>query len=84
MSLPLRLKFFAIRCGINQATQLVNINYIIIIIDLIYAIKHIFNLSVHPYQIQLLAIFRKLREFFKKIKVILLIVQVVINELSMI
>jgi len=79
-----KAKIFAIRCGINQATQLVNINYIIIIIDLIYAIKHIFNLSVHPYQIQLLAIFRKLREFFKKIKVILLIVQVVTNELSMI
>ena len=32
-------KLFAIRCDINQAIQLVNINHIIIIMDLIHATK---------------------------------------------
>jgi len=32
-----KAKLFAIRCGINQATQLVNINCIIIIMDILYA-----------------------------------------------
>ena len=56
----------AIRCGINQATQVTNINYIIIITDSIYRAKQIFNSSIHLYQIQLPAISRELREFFKR------------------
>jgi len=59
-------ELFVIRYGINQATQLVNINCIIIIKDSIHATKYIFNLLVYSYQIQLFAIFRKLREFFKR------------------
>jgi len=43
-------KIFAIRCGINQATQLININRIIVIMNSIYAVKRIFDLSVHLYQ----------------------------------
>ena len=46
-----KTKIFAIRCGINQATQLININCIIVITDLIYATKRIFDLSVYLYQI---------------------------------
>ena len=32
-------EFFAIRYGINQATQLANINHIVVIMDLIHAAK---------------------------------------------
>jgi len=42
-------KLFAIRCGINQAIQLVNINHIIIIMNSIHTAKQIFDLSVQPY-----------------------------------
>ena len=55
-----------IRCGINQATQIVNIDCIIIIMNSIYTTKRIFDLLVHPYQIQLSTILRELREFFKR------------------
>jgi len=44
-------EFFTIRCSINQVTQLSNINRIIIITDLIYVAKRIFNLLVYSYQI---------------------------------
>ena len=59
-------KLFAIRCHINQTTQIANINHIIIITDSIHVVKRIFNLSVHLYQIQSSTILRKLREFFGK------------------
>jgi len=59
-------ELFAIRCSINQATQMININCIIIITDLIYATKKIFDSLVHLYQIQSSTISRKLREFFRK------------------
>jgi len=32
-------ELFAIRCGINQATQLANINHIVVIMDSIHAAK---------------------------------------------
>ena len=59
-------ELFAIRCSINQTTQIINNNCITIIIDSIHAAKRIFNSSVHPYQIQLSTISRELREFFRK------------------
>lgn len=59
-------KLFAIKCGINQATQIANINHIIVITNSIYATKRIFNLLVHSYQIQLSTILRKLRKFSGK------------------
>jgi len=59
-------ELFAIRCSINQAIQMININCIIVIMDLIHAAKRIFDSLVHPYQIQLSTISRELREFFRK------------------
>jgi len=59
-------KLFAIKCGINQATQIANINHIIVITNLIYATKRIFDSLVHSYQIQLSTILTELRKFFGK------------------
>jgi len=61
-----KTKLSATRCSINQATQLVNINCIIVITDSIHAAKQIFDSLVQPYQVQLSEIFRELREFFKR------------------
>jgi len=44
-------ELFAIRCRLNQAIWLTNIEYIIVITDAIYAAKRIFDSSIHPYQI---------------------------------
>ena len=44
-------ELFTIRCRLNQATQLTDIEYIIIITDSIYIAKKIFNSSVYLYQI---------------------------------
>ena len=60
------VKLFIIRCSINQATQIININYIIIIMDLIHAAKRIFDSLVYSYQIQTFIISRELREFLRK------------------
>ena len=60
------VELFTIRCGINQATQLVNINCIIVIMDSIYVVKRIFNSLVHLYQVQLLLISKELRKFFNR------------------
>jgi len=59
-------KLFAIKCGINQAVQMAGINYIIVVTDSLYTAHRIFDSLVHLYQIQLFAISRELREFFKK------------------
>ena len=59
-------RLFAIRCGINQATYLPNVNQIFVITDSIHAAKRIFNLLLYPYQIQSISISHKLRKFFKK------------------
>ena len=61
-----KTKLFTIRCSINQATHLPNVNQIFIIMDPIHATKRIFNSSLHPYQTQSALIFHELREFFKK------------------
>jgi len=61
-----KAKLFAIKCGINQATQIASINHIIVITNSIYATKRIFDSLVHPYQIQLSTILRELRKFFGK------------------
>ena len=59
-------ELFVIRCAINQAIQIPNINHITIVMDAIYAVQHIFDLSVHPYQLQAIVILKELREFFNK------------------
>ena len=58
-------ELFAIRCGINQATNFNNVSKIIVITDSIHAARKIFKLSVHPYQVQSAAILSDLHNFFK-------------------
>jgi len=59
-------KLFVIRCDINQATHLSNINHIFVIMDSIHISDKIFNSSLHLYQNHSAAISCKLREFFQK------------------
>jgi len=61
-----KAELFAVRCGINQATHLPNINQIVVITDFIHVAKRIFDSSLHPYQIHSLAISCELREFFER------------------
>jgi len=57
-------KLFAIRCSINQATNLLGISKIIVIINSIHVARLIFNSSVHSSQVYLAAISKELRMFF--------------------
>jgi len=57
-------ELFAIRCGINQASNREDISKIIIVTDSIHVAKKIFNPSLHPYQIHAVAILNKLHKFF--------------------
>jgi len=59
-------ELFAIRYGINCATQMQDIKLIIVITDTIHANKHIFNTTVCLYQLHSIAIFKHLRGFFNK------------------
>ena len=59
-----KAELFAIRCGINQAVNLLGISKIIVITDSIHAVKKIFDLINHPYQLQLAAISEELEKFF--------------------
>ena len=43
------VELFAIRCGINQATNLMDINKIIVITDSIHTVKKIFDYLLHPF-----------------------------------
>ena len=44
-----KTELLTIRCGLNQATQLNNIKYIIVITDSIHVAKRIFNSSIYLY-----------------------------------
>ena len=57
-------KLFAIRCGINQFMNFDIISKIIAITNSIYAARKIFDLLVHPYQVQSAAILSDLHKFF--------------------
>jgi len=57
-------KFFAIRCGINQATLSHEISKIIVVTDSIHVAKKIFDPFSHMLQKQAALILRDLREFF--------------------
>ena len=57
-------KLFAIRCGINQATNSTGISKIIIVTDLIHATRKIFNSSSHSFQSHAAFILKKLQTFF--------------------
>ena len=61
-----KAKIFATRCGINQVTNLPNIEQIIIITDSIHTAKRIFDSLSHPFQIHMSLISSKLRKFFDK------------------
>ena len=43
-------ELFAIRYRINQAIQVLNIFYIVVITDAIHAVLHIFDSTIYPYQ----------------------------------
>jgi len=58
------VKFFAIRCGIKQATHLHGISKIIIVIDSIHVVKKIFDSSSYPLQKYAAFILKDLKEFF--------------------
>jgi len=57
---------FVTRYGINHTTQIQDVAYIIIIMNVIPAAKCIFDTSIHPYQLHSITISKDLREFFNK------------------
>ena len=59
-------KLFALKCGINQAVQITNSSHIIVITDTLHVIEKIFDSSIHPYQLQIIAISKELQVFFYK------------------
>ena len=59
-------KLFLIRCRINQAVQVPNTKYIIVITDIILATRYILDLSTYPFQLHSIAVFQDLRAFFNK------------------
>ena len=59
-------ELFAIRYGINQATNLNGINKIIVITDSIYVTKKNFDSSSHPFQIYIALISDEFGKFFAK------------------
>ena len=61
-----KAELFAIRYGINQAIQIPEVTYIIIITDAIHLAQCIFDFIIHPYQLQSIAIVKDLRIFFNK------------------
>ena len=44
-------KLFAIRCGINQAIQILEATHIIVVMNAIYVAEHIFYFTIHSYQL---------------------------------
>ena len=64
--ISIKVKLLSIRCGINLAIQVLNVRQIIIITDAISAVKHIFDLSNHLFQLHFIAVSQDLRAFFNK------------------
>jgi len=61
-----KAELFTIRYRINQAIQVFNASYIIIITDSIYLANQIFDSSSYSYQLQFITIAQDLSTFFKK------------------
>ena len=59
-------ELFLIRYGINQAVQVPNTEYIIVITDTIPAARYILDLSTYLFQLHSITIFQDLRAFFNK------------------
>ena len=57
-------ELFTITCGINQAINSQETSKIIIVTDLIYSAKRIFNSSSYPFQVHIASILSELRKFF--------------------
>jgi len=57
-------ELFAMRCGINQASNHNVISKIIIVTDSIHMARKIFDLSLHPFQVHSVAILTELQWFF--------------------
>ena len=49
-------EIFVIRYGISWASKIQNITYIVVITDVIYIAKHIFNTFIYPQQLHIIAI----------------------------
>ena len=49
--MTIEAELFAIRCRINQAIQTSGVSHIIIITDILYVTKKIFDPTIYPYQI---------------------------------
>ena len=60
------VELFAIKYRINQAVQMQDVSYIIVITDTIYAVEKIFDLFMYLYQQQSIVISKELRAFFSK------------------
>jgi len=55
-----KAELFAIRCGINQTTQLQGLNKIIIVTNSIHSAKKIFDYSLYSHQVHSAAISHEL------------------------
>jgi len=62
----IKAELFTTKYGINHVTYLQDINHIIGITDAILAIKQIFNIIIHLYQLHSITILKNLRKFFNK------------------
>jgi len=62
--ISIEAELFAIRCGINQASNSQGILKIIIVTDLIHSAKRIFDFLSYPFQVHAASILSKLRKFF--------------------
>jgi len=65
-NLSTKAEMFAIRYGISHASQLQVITCIVVITDVIYAAKHIFDMFICLYQLHSITISNNLRKFFDK------------------
>jgi len=61
-----KAKLFAIKCSINFVTQMQDIAHIVVITDAIPVAKHIFDISIHPYQLHSITISNDLKSFFDR------------------
>ena len=56
----MKAELFILRYGINQVVQVSGLPCIIVITDTLHAAKRIFDLFIHLYQLQLIAISKDL------------------------
>jgi len=61
-----KAELFVIRCEINHAIHLPNVNYIIVITDAIPAARWIIDMLIHLYQLHFIMISKDLKKVFNK------------------